>query len=114
MLRNPKTLPADARVADVRVLLENPHVQMVLLTRGQTFVGAITDLPGDALPDQPALDFVDPSSETIGPDEPADRAFARTAANPHRRVVVVDDEARLHGLLCLNESRTRFCGAATG
>ena len=114
MLRNPKTLSADARVADAREILENPHVQMVLLTNGQTFVGALTELPGDALADQPALDFADPAPETIGPDAPAAEAFARTAANPHRRVIVVDDQARLHGLLCLNESRTRFCGAKAG
>jgi CBS domain-containing protein len=109
MLRNPKTLPAEAAVADARAVLDNPHVKMVLLTDGQTFVGAITDLPRDAVAAQRALDYADPSPETIGPGEPASTAFARTAANPYRRLVVVDDDAHLLGLLCVNESRTRFC-----
>jgi CBS domain-containing protein len=114
MVRNPKTLPADARVSDVRAMLENPSVQMVLLADGQTLAGTITELPSDARPDRPARDYADRDPETIGADEPASVAFTRTAANPHRRLVVVDDDARLVGLLCLDESRTRFCGAPAG
>ena len=114
MLRNPKTLPSDAPVSEVRAILENPSVQMVLLTDGQMFAGAVTDVPAGAPPEQRALDFADREPDTIGPDEPASAALARTAANPHRRVVVVDDQARLLGLLCLNETRTRFCGAPGG
>lgn len=34
----------------------------------------------------------------------------RTAANPHRRLVVIGDDEELLGLVCLNETRTRFCG----
>jgi CBS domain-containing protein len=112
MLTNPKTLPVDAPVSEVRAILQNPSVQMVLLTDGQTFAGAITNLPPDAPPKRLALEFADPEPDTIGPDEPASTALARTAANPHRRVVVVGDDASLLGLLCLDASRTRFCGAA--
>jgi CBS domain-containing protein len=114
MLRNPKTLPSDAPVSDVRALLENPSVQMVLLADGATFAGAITDVPPDAPPDQRALDFADREPDLIGPDEPESVAFARAAANRHRRVVVVGDDSKLLGLLCLNEARTRFCGAPGG
>ena len=39
MLRNPKTLSVDAPVSEVRAILENPSVQMVLLTDGQRFAG---------------------------------------------------------------------------
>jgi hypothetical protein len=84
---------------------------MVLLTDGPTFAGAVTDVPADAPPEQRALDFADTEPDTIGADEPASAAFARTAANPHRRLVVVGADATLLGLLCLNETRTRFCGA---
>ena len=79
-----------------------------------TFAGAITDLPPDALPEQRAVDFAEPDPDTIGPDEPASTAFARTAASPHRRLVVVGDDARLLGLLCLDAACTRFCGATGG
>jgi len=69
-------------------------------------------VPPEAPPGQRALDYADPEPGTIGADEPASTAFARTAANPHRRLVVVDDDATLLGLLCLNAARTRFCGAS--
>ncbi len=110
MLRNPKTLPVDAPVSEVRAMLENPSVQMVLLADGSMFAGAITDIPHEAAPEQRALDFAEPEPDTIGPDEPAATALVRAAASPHRRIVVLGDDATLLGLLCLNESGTRFCG----
>jgi CBS domain-containing protein len=111
MLRNPKTVPGDATVAEVRAVLSNPRVQLVLLADGTTFRGAITELPSDAEPGGFALEFAVPSPDTIAPDEPAATAFARAAANPNRRVVVLDEHGALLGLLCLNSTRTRFCGA---
>ena len=46
MLRDPKTLPADATVGEVRELLERPSVQMVLLADAGVFAGAVTDVAG--------------------------------------------------------------------
>jgi hypothetical protein len=40
MLRDPKTLPGDASVSEVRAVLDNPRVQLVLLTGGTAFRGA--------------------------------------------------------------------------
>ena len=111
MLRDPKTVPGDATVAEVRQVLGNPRVQLVLLADGPVFRGAITELPSDAEPEGVALDFAVPSPDTIAPDEPAATAFARAAANPDRRVIVLDEHGTLLGLLCLNSTRTRFCGA---
>jgi CBS domain-containing protein len=111
MLRNPKTLPGDASVADVRAVLTNPRVQLVLLADGQRFRGAVSELPDDADPAAPALDFAERSPITIGPTESAEAAFAAAAASPHRRAIVLDDRGNLLGLLCLNETLTRFCGA---
>jgi hypothetical protein len=109
MLRDPKTLPGDASVAEVRAALANPKLQMVLLAEGGKLVGAVTTIPADARADERAAAFADPQPDTIGPDEPAITAFDRAAASPHRRVIVVDDHGSLLGLLCLNVSRTRFC-----
>jgi len=114
MLRDPKTLDANARVSEVRPLLDNPGVQMVLLVDGARLAGVITDLPSEAPAEFGALAFADVQPDTIGPDEPASTAFERTAASPYRRLVVVDDHKHLVGLLCLDESRTRFCGASGG
>ena len=113
MLRNPKTLPGDASVADVRAVLDNPRVQLVLLADGQRFRGAVTELPAGADPAGRALDFAERSPVTIGPTESADAAFAAASASPHRRAVVLDDRGNVLGLLCLNETLTRFCGASS-
>jgi len=110
MLGNPKTLAATARVSEVRPLLDRPSVQMVLLVEGPRLAGVITELPPDAADEDPALGFAEARPDTIGPDVSASTAFDRTAATPHRRLVVVDDQQHLLGLLCLDESRTRFCG----
>ena len=109
MLRNPKTLTAAASVAEVRELLDNPKVQMVLLVDGRVFKGAVTQIPTEASPRDRALDYVDPEAETISPAASADEAFERAAASPTRRVIVLDEEDNLLGLLCLNASRTGFC-----
>jgi CBS domain-containing protein len=109
MLRNPKTLTAAASVAEVRELLANPKVQMVLLADGEAFKGAVTHVPDDASPRDRAVAYVNPDAETISPDASADEAFERAAASPSRRVIVLDEDDNLLGLLCLNPSRTDFC-----
>ena len=109
MLRNPKTLTAAASVAEVRELLADPKVQMVLLTEGEAFRGAVTEVPDDASPRDRAVAYVDTDAETISPDASADESFERAAASPTRRVIVLDDDENLLGLLCLNKSRTGFC-----
>ena len=109
MLREPKTLAGDASVAEVREQLANPKVQLVLLADGRAFKGAVTALPAEAEPTEPALAYADRDPETIPPDASDDDAFARATASPNRRVIVLDDDRNLLGLLCLNQSRTGFC-----
>jgi CBS domain-containing protein len=109
MLRNPKTLAGDASVDEVRDQLANPKVQMVLLADGQAFRGAVTAIPDDAAPADLALTYAVNEPETLPPDASADEAFERAAASPHRRVIVLDGDDNLLGLLCLNQSRTGFC-----
>ena len=109
MLRNPKTLTSVASVAEVRELLADPKVQMVLLADGGAFKGAVTHVPADASPRDRALSYIDPAAATIFPDASADEAFERAAASPSRRVIVLDEDDNLLGLLCLNQSRNGFC-----
>jgi CBS domain-containing protein len=110
MLRNPKTLRSDATVEQVQELLRNDSVQMVLLADGDSFRGAITEIPDDAAADAAAITFADRDPESIPPSASAEAAFELTARNPYRRVVVLDEGRTLVGLVCLNEARTRFCG----
>ena len=109
MLRDPKTLAGDASVAEVRAQLANPKVQMVLLADERRFVGAVTELPAHAEDGEPARVYADSDPETISPGAAAETAFERASANPHRRVLVLDDDGTLLGLLCLNQARTGFC-----
>jgi CBS domain-containing protein len=111
MLPNPKTLPGSATVAEVRGLFaDHTSVQMVLLADGDTFRGAITELPDDAADSAPALDHADHAPATLSPTASAADAFDAAKALPHRRVVVLGDDGALLGLVCLDETRTRFCG----
>ena len=110
MLRDPKTLPAGATVGQVRELLERPSVQMVLLADAGVFTGAVTELPAGVADDEPATTVADPTPLALGPDESAAAAFELATRLPHRRIVVLDEQRRLLGLLCLNSTRTRFCG----
>ena len=109
MLREPKTLTAEASVGEARELLANPKVQMILLTDGRAFKGAVTHIPDDASPRDRAVNYVDADAEVISPQASDDEAFERAAANPLRRVIVLDEADNLLGLLCLNQSRTHFC-----
>ena len=109
MLRDPKTLTSEASVGEARELLANPKVQMVLLADGRAFKGAVTHIPADVSARDRAVNYVDPDAEVISPDAPDDEAFERAAANPNRRVIVLDEADNLLGLLCLNQSRTGFC-----
>ncbi len=109
MLRDPKTLTSEASVGEARELLANPKVQMVLLADGRAFKGAVTHIPADVSPRDRAVDYVDPDAEVISPQASDDEAFERAAANPNRRVIVLDETDNLLGLLCLNQSRTGFC-----
>jgi CBS domain-containing protein len=111
MLRDPKTLTAEASVGEVRELLANAKVQMVLLADGPTFKSAVTHIPNEASPRDRAVDYVDTDADVISPDASDDEALERTAASPNRRVIVLDENGGLLGLLCLNQSRTGFCSS---
>jgi CBS domain-containing protein len=114
MLAGPKTLSVDTTVAEARAALADQHVQMLLLTEGTAFRGAVTSIPDEADPASPALRFVDPAAETIAPTEPAEIAYERTGLSPYRRVVVLDSNGALVGLVCLNPTLTRFCNGDPG
>jgi CBS domain-containing protein len=110
MLRRPKTLPAEATVADLRSMFENPGVRTALLVDGESFRGALDrdDLPGNAPDEAPALDYARADAETIAPDASIAEAQKRLARVRERRLVVVEGET-LRGLLCADERFQSFC-----
>ena len=112
MVTRPKTLPADATVADLRRLLANPRLLTVLLVEGTRFAGAVEreDVDDALANDVPARALTVPELETIGPDAPLQEAVERLDASGSRRMVVLDaDGTTLLGLLCLKGDRAGFC-----
>jgi CBS domain-containing protein len=109
MLRAPKTLPADVTVADARQALGRSSVQMLLLVDGDRFSGAVTAIPEDAAPEEPALRYRDGSPPSAAEDTPVSEALALLDDRPHGRIVVLDGD-RLAGLVCLAADGQRFCG----
>jgi CBS domain-containing protein len=109
MLRNPKTLRADVTVSEARQALEHASVKMLLLVDGARFDGAVTDIPADADPTEPAIRFASESPPTATEDTPVSEALERLERRPSGRLVVLDGE-RLVGLVCLTTDGTGFCG----
>ena len=110
MVSRPKTLSADVTVADARNAFENASVKMLLLVEGDRFRGAVTAIPAEADPEELALTFVDESPVTVTADMPAAEALARLDYKPNGRMIVLDEE-RLAGLVCLTSDGERFCGS---
>jgi CBS domain-containing protein len=109
MLRRPKTLTAAATVAEAREALESQSTHMLLLVDGNRFRGAVTAIPSDAAPDEPALAFVDASARVVTEDMPLSKALSRLERRPSGRLVVLDGD-RLVGLVCLAKDGVTFCG----
>ena len=80
MVRRPKTMPADATVAELREHFTNPRVQTALLADGGRFAGAIapSELPADAPATDPARDYARLDVPTLPPDA---TILARLAAS---------------------------------
>jgi CBS domain-containing protein len=112
MIRQPKTLPADALVADVRRQFERPSVKTVLLADGERFAGAIErgGLPADASEDARASDYVEADPLTVTPGLAMPEAVKLLEGRSEPRLIVLDEDgATLRGLLCVNTTATGFC-----
>ena len=110
MVSRPKTLPADATVADLRRQFENPRVQTALLADDGRFAGAIapSELPETADDADPARAYARVDIPTLAPDATMDEALALLDERGDFRLVVLDG-GTLAGLLCLDRRGTTFC-----
>jgi CBS domain-containing protein len=114
MVKRPKTLPADASVADLRAQFANPRVQAALLADDGRFAGAIApwELPETADDAEPARAYARVDVATLPPDATMAEALALLDERRDYRLVVLDGEgegATLAGLLCLDCTGTTFC-----
>ncbi len=114
MRPNPRTLSHDATIADVRRLFESSRVRLVLLTRHGTCTGMLArnDIP-PAAPDTDAAGWMARAPETIHVRSSLGDAHRLVVSQPEGRLVVVDDDGKLCGLLCLNHAGTGFCNDAS-
>lgn len=110
MVTDPKTMPPDVAVSDVRAVFRNDHVHLVLLTEAGVLLGTLVrDDVRDAPDEAPALPLAVLSGRTVPPTASADEAAQVLVATDARRLAVVDGDGVLLGLLCLKRRRTGFC-----
>jgi len=110
MLRHPKTLSADASIAEACAAFRNDHVHMVLLTEGRRLVGTLTrtDLPHTETLG-PALWWSTLVGRTVSPDAPTNVVQRLLIDHGIRRVAVVNADGSLLGLMCLKQRMRGFC-----
>ncbi len=111
MRLEPKTLAADATVGEARAFFGGSSARLALLVDGSTFVAALTrgDIPEGADDATAAVEFGQTDVEWVGPDVLTDEVVDALQAAPERRIVVLEGDRTLAGLLCLNRSGTEFC-----
>jgi CBS domain-containing protein len=107
MLKEARAIAPQTPVAEVRATFENPRVKLLLVADGDRFLGTLApqDLP-EAGTIEPAID------EDVPRLSPGDGIARALELLEHTsRVPVVDDEGRLHGLVCLNRGKSAFCAS---
>ena len=112
MIARPKTLPADAVIAEVRRVFENPSMRTVLLADGEVFRGAIErDLvPDEAPAGDAAARYVHTEPVTVTAAMPIPEAIKLLESCDEPRLIVLDEDGvTLRGLLCFHRGTSGFC-----
>ena len=112
MIKRPKTLAAGATVSDARLVFENPRVQVCPVVEDDgRLVGELTRdlIPESADDAAPARGYAGDHPPTISPHASMGQAMERLEQLGSERLVVIDEDGRLTGLLCLNRRHGRFC-----
>jgi CBS domain-containing protein len=113
MLARPKVSPADTTVARALALLADDHVHAVLVVDAGRLL-AVVERPDlvDAPPAAPAREYGRLAGRVVGPHEDLPATWRAMAAEPRRRLAVVDPAGALLGLLCLKRTGRGFCAQA--
>jgi CBS domain-containing protein len=112
MLRGPRTYPPETTVAEARAEFENPKVRLLLVARGETYLGAVTrDTIGDELAGDVTLDTLATASAgvEVDPGDPVDQAVELLETRQTDRLPVVEEDGTLVGLVCFNRRHGHFC-----
>jgi CBS domain-containing protein len=107
MLAEARTIGKDTPVEDVRETFANPSVKLLLVADGERFLGTLAP---DDLPEQGTIEpAVETAAPVLRPGDDIPRALELLEHTT--RVPVVDEDGRLHGLVCLNRGRSAFCAS---
>jgi CBS domain-containing protein len=111
MLRGPRTVGPETTVAEARAAFENPRVRLLLVARGDAFLGAVTrETIGDELGGDVTLEALATDDGTlVDPADPVDRAVELLELKQTDRLPVVTDDRTLVGLVCFNRRQGHFC-----
>lgn len=113
MLPTPTVLGPAATVADVRTFFQRERVHLAIVADGLGTV--LTTLVRDDVAGVddavPAVDVGRWRDRWVDPDESVEPVRERMVRDGVRRLVVVDEDRRLLGLLCLKRRLTGFCSS---
>lgn len=112
MLSLVKVLPATATVGDVERFFDDDHVHLAVLADDDTVISTVTrqDLLAVSVPSgTPARELGTLADRVVGPDDGLDVVRDEMLARRQRRVVVVDADFGLRGLLCMKRRSQDFC-----
>jgi len=111
MLRAPRTVAPETTVGEARATFENLRVRLLLVARGDVFLGAITreSLPDDAADDQPLDALAEDDGALVAPGDPVARAVELLEARQTERLPVVAHDGAIVGLVCFNRRHGHFC-----
>jgi CBS domain-containing protein len=111
MIARPKTVSRYASVGEARILFENPKNRLLLVDDDGIYAGHVLreDVP-DSEPDEaPLLFHIRRDCPQVGPDDRVADALALASDVFDNRLIVVGDDGRLEGLLCLNKRDGYLC-----
>jgi CBS domain-containing protein len=112
MMRGPRTYAPETTVGEARAEFENPRVRLLLVARGDTYLGAVTrETIGDGLASDVTLETLATAvaGALVAPEEPVDRVVELLDARQTDRLPVVEEDGTLVGLVCFNRRHGHFC-----
>jgi len=111
MLRGPRTVAPETTVGEARETFANPRVRLLLVARGDAFLGAITreSIPDDAADDQALEALAGDDAAVVAPSDSVARAVELLEARDADRLPVVAEDGALVGLVCFNRQHGHFC-----
>ena len=111
MLRDPRAVAPETTVAEARETFENPRVRLLLVARGERFLGAVTrEHLGPEVGDAVTLgELAGADAPLVDPADPVSRAVELLDAEQTDRLPVVDGDGTLLGLVCFNRRHGHFC-----